>query len=287
MNQYTLDGVPLRDPKLRWHSDRGTGIRILPARRQPEQRFPMVDGVNFIPRAPYDPGAVAIQLQVTGDSYRDFRENLEFIMALIGQRNKLMPLVDHYDEANPINDRVAMVTLSSSVDPVMIDRQTARVGAVFSVPGTFWRSSNVQTGATTAVATTGSTFELKALEGGNAPIDDMMIRVRGAFSSLTIKDPVTLRSLSVDTALSANETLLIDPVAWRASIISGTSNTWNANQGKNISGYVNSNRGQGSMFAVEPSLDTTRTKFIYQISASAQNILANPIIEYQAKKSFL
>lgn len=287
MNQYTLDGVPLKDPELRWFTDRETGIRIVPARRQAEQRYPHEDGVNFIPASPYDPGQVAIQLQVTGKTYLEFRENLEFIVGVMTQRNKLLELRDHYEGSNPSSDRVAMVTLSASSEPVMIDRQSALVSVLFSVPGTFWRSADEITGMSPEITALGlSGYSI--ITGGNAPIDDMILRIRGAFSSLYIEDVVTKSRIDIEVALNPDETMLIDPVAWKAIIVPGVvSDTWSIHQGRDVSGYVTPSSGYGSMFRVEPELAAGATALVYRVNAEATNIRKPVTIEYRTRRSYL
>lgn len=150
MNQYTLDGVPLRDPQLRWFLDRDTGIRIIPARRNTNRAFPGVDGVTFQGGGAFDPGAVSLSLRVKGRDNVELRRNLEFITGLITQRHKLLTLTEHY-AAGAANNRVAQVSLSSSADPRYIDKRTVIVDAIFSVPGVFWRSSALVTDTTPAI----------------------------------------------------------------------------------------------------------------------------------------
>lgn len=287
MNQYTLDGVPLKDHELRWFTDRETGIRIVPARRQAEQRYPHVDGISFIPAAPYDPGQVAIQLQVTGKNYLEFRENLEFIVGVMTQRNKLLELRDHYEGDNPSSDRVAMVTLSSSSEPVMIDRQSALVSVLFSVPGTFWRSASEVTGMLPEITAAG-VYESTILTGGNAPIDDFMLRIRGGFSSLYLEDVVTKSRLDIEVGLAKDETMIIDTVNWKAIIVSGTTvDTWTVHQGRDISGYVTPSSGYGSMFRMEPALASGGLTLAYSINAEATNITSPTTVEYRTRRSYL
>lgn len=289
MNQYTLDGVKLKDPQLRWFTDRETGIRIVPARRNPDHRFPGLDGVGFSKQTPYDPGAVSINLEVHGDTYKEFRLNLEFIQGLLTQRNKLMELREHYSSSSA-DDRVALVTLASSVEPEMITRQSAIVQALFNVPKVFWRSVSAFTSETGAVNADGGTHTLSELSGGNAPIDDMVIRIRGgSFSSMRIEDPSTGRELRISTQLLATETLLINPRVWQARIINGTeSNTWSLDSGgRDVTSLVIPNRGYGSMFSLEPILDAANERFDYKVKASATNVAGFPRIEFLAKRSYL
>lgn len=286
MNQYTLNGVPLKDPKLRWHSTRDTGIRILPARRQAEQRFPQVDGMNFIPGAPYDPGAVSITLQVTGKTYREFKENLEFIMALYSSRNRTMELREHYD-GSAANDRVAEVTLASSVEPVMIDRQTARVSALFSVPKSFWRSAVAQVGDVGVIKGSVSAYEIVPLRGGTAPVSDMRIKIKGGtFSSAFITDTESGNTLMINSPLAAGETMLIDCDGWNANI-----NTepieWAFNGGRNVGGLMVPDRGYGSMFISEPQLNPQANGFAYNVTVGGTNVTGSPMLSIRAQRSYL
>lgn len=288
MNQYTLDGVALRDPQLKWYTDRSTGVRVIPARRVPEQRFPGVDGQIHITDQPYDAGAVSMRIRVTGRDWDDMRINLEFLTALITQRSKLMELREHF-KSSSYDDRVAMVTLAGSVEPVITSKRTSYIDVIFSIPGTFWRSANdILANITEAITTTPTTRELTAWRGGNAPIDDMLIRVAGgAFSSLVLTDEATGNELRVNTAITSSQRLLIDPVNWKAVIQSNTGDVWTTTTGTDVSGLVVPNRGYGSMFLMEPILDTQSRLSTYRVRVSGTNISGTPRVTMRAKRSYL
>lgn len=287
-NQYSLDGVPLQDPALRWFTDKETGIRIVPARRIAEQRFPGVDGMNFIPGAPYDEGAVEVNFQVQGSDYADFRKNLEFLSALVGQRHRPIVMRDHYD-ANAANDRVAGVTLAASAEPRMLSAKSALMQVLFSVPGTFWRSAAPVVTTGVKITSAVQTLTLDQLAGGNAPIDDMLIRIRGgAFGSMYIEDPISGSRLNINTPLLATETLIIDPKNWNAIIVADvTTDTWSLNQGRNVSGLIVPNRGMGSMFMVEPELVAATTSFAYRVRIAGTNVTGTPTVVVRALRSYL
>lgn len=288
MNQYTLEGVKLRDPALRWHPDRETGIRVVPARRAQDQYFPHTDGSNFISGASYEPGAVQLSLYVQGVDYKSFRENLEFIEGVISIRHKLLTLRDHYDSV-AANDRVASVTLSSSVEPVMLSSKSALIQPIMGIPKMFWRSVNEHTSETPAVTNAAVSHPLGGLAGGNGAIDDMLIRVRGgAFSSLVIQDPFGGRRLNINTPLLATETLLIDPENWKAIIVSGvTADTWSMSQGRVVTGLVEPNVGYGSMFRLEAGLNTAATAFGYSVTVVGTNVTGSPTVNIRARRSYL
>lgn len=286
MNQYTLDGVPLRDPALRWFTDRDTGLRIVPARRHPVQNFPGVDGENYIPSSPYDAGSVSISVRVKGDTNQVMRENVEYITALFTQRNRLMELREHYDN-NPFNDRIAQVSLVSSLEPRMVDTRTTIVGGVFGVPDVFWRSSSVIT-ASVPITNTATVHEL-IMQGGNAPISDMLFRLRGGgFSSVRIEDLSTGSILKVNQAITSTQQLVVDNEEWRSALYSNaTSDVWDTKGGTLVSHNVIPNRGYGSMFHTEPGIDLTTKAFKYRVRVTGTNVTGSPTLGYRARRSYL
>lgn len=308
MNQYTLDGVPLRDPELRWFTDRETGIRIVPARRIPELRFPGVDGISFIPRAPYDPGAVRINMYVRGATYALLRQHIEFLSGLFAQRGRLMELREHYDD-NPNNDRVAEVTLASSADPQITSLTSATMTFILSIPGVFWRSPEVHEGTTPPLhkaplqgfAVEPASFELPSLYGGNAPIDDLLIKVhKGTFGTATISDPASGNSLSVNFgtfgSMLATETLLIDTKNWNSILYTteGNENNWSMSVpgSRSANHIVQANRGMGSMLIVEPTLNAQAEFFGYRLQGMTYGVNNTPhsgttVISYRGRKAYL
>lgn len=288
MNQYTLDGVPLRDPQLRWFLDRDTGIRIIPARRNNDRAYPGVDGVTWQKGGAYDPGAVALSIRVKGRDNVELRKHLEFIMALVSQRHKLLTLTEHYSTSAATN-RVAQVSLSGSVEPRMIDKRTALVNVVFSIPGVFWRSAALVTETTPAITNTLTTHELAPLAAGNGPINDFLLRIRGgAFSTATIQDPNSGVVLNIDTPLTASQTMVIDTVNWRAALHSGTTaDTWAATGGTNISKFVHPNKGYGTQLTLEPSPRLSDLSMTYRMAIKGTNVTSEPKVTYRAKLSYL
>lgn len=307
MNQYTLDGVPLRDPQARWFTDRSTGVRIIPARRIPSLTYPGVDGNSFIPRSPYDPGSVFISLNVQGNTYLDLRRHMEFITGLFTQRGKLMELHEHYDD-DPNNDRIAWVTLASSVEPKMTSRTSAIMSFVLSIPGTFWRSADIVEGWTPPLLRRPDNnlpsgifpFELPTLYGGNAPITDLMLKISGGtFGTAMIKDPASGNQINIsEKFLTSDDTILIDTANWNAiryktSVVGPGNWSMDVKSGVPVNDKVESTRGVGSMFTLEPTLNAEAEFFGYRIEGHVHTINESPpttgtaFISYRGRKAYL
>ena len=288
MNQYTLDGVPLRDPQLRWFADRDTGIRIIPARRDNSRSYPLVDGETFQPGAAYDAGSVAISVRVKGKTNVELRKRVEFITGLFSQRHRLLELIEHYGP-NAVDRRVAKVSLASSVEPRYIDKQTVIVGAIFKIPGVFWRSVATITDTTPAITNDYAIHELAPLAGGTGPINDFMLRIRGgAFSTAYIQDPNSGIMLNIDTPLLATQTMVIDTVNWKAALHAGTTaDTWAVTGGTNISKFVQPNIGYGTQLTLEPSPKLDDFSMAYRMALKGTNVTGAPKVTYRAKISYL
>lgn len=279
-NDYTLDGVMLTDPAGRWFPERSTGIRVIPARRSTNLQYPGVDGERFIPGASFEPGMVMIRLYIEGATHEQFMANYEFITGILAQRHKTLELVHQYDAAGLVT-RHAQVTFPDSSEPALDGPLRAMLDLNGSVAGAFWRSKLSTDSTTPAVTTVGTNRTLAELAGGNAPIMDALIRVKGAFSTLAVEDPVSGSRLTFNAALTATEYIIVDTQNWTARKV--TTDTWTG--GAEVDVQVTSNRGRGSMFELAPSI--VSGAFAYQVKVWASNPASSPTVTVRAKKSYL
>jgi hypothetical protein len=242
--------------------------------------YPAVDGESFLPGAAFTAGGVAVTMYVEGTDHQQFMERVEFINGLFLQRHKLLELRHDYNIANTVS-RHAFVTCMSASDIAFKNGvQSGTIDYLMSVPGSFWRSSSTSDFVSPSVTTALTARTLTNLTGGNAPVADALIRVKGAFSSMTLINPVTGSQLVITTPLLATEYIIIDVAKWTARKV--TSNTWTG--GTVVDSSVVSNRGMGSMFVIEPSI--VSGALAYSVSASATNP-GTPTFEIRAKKSYL
>lgn len=280
-NAYTLDGVPLVHPQLKYYPVQGTGVRVLPAKTMANIEAPGLDGQWFIPGASYVPGGVKISMFVKGTSHEDLMTNLEFINGLFMQRHKLLELRHDYNVGGT-NPRHAFVTFKASTEPKLMNTNTqAIVDFVGEIPGVFWRSTNTVDAVTPTSTTTATVIELSALSPGNAPITDALIRFRGGFGGFQLWDDTTGHSISVNTSALSTEYIIVDPATWTAWKV--TSDTWTG--GTRIDSSVSSSRGSGPMITFEPKISGGALK--YFIKHQATNPVGTPNVTIRAKKSFL
>jgi hypothetical protein len=241
-----------------------------------------VDGESFERGAPFLPGGVNITMYVEGVDHADFMKNVEYLNNLFLQRHKLIELRHDYDVAGTIS-RHAFIKVISSTE-IQVLGQGMKQGTIeyaAEIPGSFWRSITETTQSLGAVTATPTTVTVSNLTGGNAPVGDALIRVKGAFTTMTLVDVTTGDQLIINTPLTATEYIIIDPVLWTARKV--TTNTWTG--GTNVDWLVVSNKGSGSMFTMEPSL--SGTAFLYRITQSAIAPSSSPTVEVRAKKAYL
>lgn len=279
-NAYTLDGVPLMHPQLDYFPDKSSGVRILPAKRSSSLVYPTRDGEASQYGQAYEAGSVAITMNVYGADHESFMQNVEFLRGLFGQRHKLLELRHHYRE-DGTNDRIAMVQFNASSEVgIKAGARSGTMDFFATIPGTFWRSANTITDVVPVTTSTLSEATLSGLSGSNAPITDALIRVKGQFSELTIKDVVSGHTLHVTFGLAANEYLIIDTSSWTARKV--TTNTWDGGVAQDS--LVTSSRGSGPMFTLEPMI--LNNAFVYRIATSGAT-LSGAQVEVRAKKSYL
>lgn len=275
-NDYTLDGVPLRDPEGRWFAERlGTSIRGIPSRVSNNLTYPGVDGELFNPGAEFEAGIVPLRLYIEGATHEQFMENYEFIVGVVAQRHKALELIHHYG-SDESSDRVALVEFPDSSEPQLDGPLRAQIDLNARVIGSFWRST-----APTDFTTNRESSFVTSLSGGNAPVIDALIRVKGGFGDMTITDPVSGSQLRIRALLGENEYIIIDPLAWTARKV--TTDTWEG--GTNVDNLVESNQGRGSMFHLAPQRNGS--SLVYQVNLSSVNPVGTPSVTIRAKKSYL
>lgn len=280
-NNYTLDGVPLTDPALRWFPERdGTGIRAYPARRSTNLQYPTLDGESFNPGASFEAGYVKIRLYIEGKTHEEFMENYEFIMGIVGQRHKPLELVHHYD-AQGNNNRVALVSFPDSSELAMDGPTRGQIDLHGVVLSTFWRSAQTFEWTYSPIDPSSTITTLTPFTGGNAPITDALIRFKGGFGMTVMNDIASGSQLRVETALTSNEYIIVDTLNWTARKVTG--DTWEG--GVNVDNLVVSNRGSGTMFEIAPH--RVGSSLVYQVNVPTTNPMNSPAATIRARKAYL
>lgn len=286
-NTFTLDGVPLTDPALRWFVEKGTGFRIIPAKRSASISYPGVDGDTFLPGSSYTPGGIAIRMYIEGYDHADFMHNVEFITGLFMQRHKLLELRQDYDEAG-LEGRVALVKFTQNAEIEWNDTRSGIIEFRAEVPGVFWRSVEVITQLIEPITVNPVTQWMVDFNGGNAPITDAIILIDGGFTNLLITDYATQNRLNITYDLPSDEFIIIDTKLWRAERLLGGG--W-FGSGANIESQVFPTKGTGSMIDFEPViapiLPGGGMALTYGVTVQAAGITGTPKVQIRAKKTFL
>lgn len=286
-NTFTLDGVPLTDPSLRWFVEKGTGFRLIPAKRMANITYPGVDGDTFSPGASYSPGGIVIKMYVEGYDHADFMHNLEFITGLFNQRHKLLELRQDYDVAGT-DSRVAEVKFINSASPKMLSTTSCLVEFAAEVPKVFWRSVETITQLIDPVTVNNTPHWMTDFNGGNGPINDAVILIDGGFTNLVIMDYATQNRLNITTDLPSDQFIRIDTKAWTAEKLMGGG--WTGS-GVNIEHEVFPSKGYGSMLEFEPViapiLPGGGLALTYGVYVYATGITGTPKVQIRARKSFL
>lgn len=274
---YTIDGLPPIDPTNGYKLQLGAGVRGMPGRQASMVEIPGMDGVLPDHGAPFMPGSISLRYRIRASTHAQFMAIVEKMNGVFGQRRKLLTVEHDYGNGTK---RVNYATVTEMIAPEIENFTYCFYSVTLQFPSPFWRSvSTVDSQA--VVATTGTITT--ALTGylGTAPITDALIRVKGAFSTLTLTDPITGDSLVVTQALTATEYIIIDTAAWTAKKV--VTDTWSG--GTDVSGLVNSNRGQGPMFIMEP--DTLLTGGRYRLTITSTNPASSPSVQVRGKLSYL
>lgn len=287
--KYWLDGVNLNDPQGRWFPDRDTGIRVAPARRKAGLEYPRVDGVQFVPGQPFDPGYVIISLDVHGPTHEEFMMNYEFLVGLFSQRGTTpMVLTHRYDEQDETKDRIALVDIKSISPMKLYSRNNGQLTVVLECLKAFWRSSVLHTSTSVPITINKTTRDLPVFDGGTGTISDGLIRLRGGFSTATITDVMSLTTLDVKSAVAANQYLTISPHDWQARLHTDGDGTdpWSDSEGVVWNSRVVPRHGYGSMFQLNPGIDAEAMQMRYRVIVSGTNIVGTPTIQFRAFNSY-
>lgn len=274
---YTIDGLPPIDPTNGYKLQLGAGVRGLPGRRASMVEIPGLDGVLPDYGAPFMPSTISLRYRIRAKTHAQFMAIVEKMNGVFGQRRKLLTVEHDYGNGTK---RVNYATVSEEIVPEIENFTYCFYSVTLSFPSPFWRSAaSVDSQAVVATASSATTTLTGTV--GTAPITDALIRVKGAFSTLTLSDPVTGDQIVVGTPLTATEYIIIDTSNWTAKKV--TTNTWTG--GTDVSSLVNSNRGQGPMFIMEP--DTLLTGGRYRLTISSTNPASSPSVQVRGKLSYL
>ena len=154
---YTIDGVPLSDPKRRWSVHRESQRRTPVAFRSVDVDVPGVDGNIPIYGEQVEATALALEVNVYGTPDQ-IEERVNFLRSLLGRTSG--PL-----EVERRGGLVADAKPASISDPVMTDHY-ARISVTLSIPSGVWRGPSKTWAHPDALSTDAE--GVGTLDGGSA-----------------------------------------------------------------------------------------------------------------------
>lgn len=272
---YTLDGIPPVDPAGVYKLLKGTAVRGFAGRRASALELPGMDGVVADTTAPFMSGGLRLVYRFFAADHATMMTTLERFNGIIGQRKLLT--VSHAYGNGQIRTQSGIV--NSPIQPELPICRYATYPVDLMFPNPFWRSPLTYTLGEMPATATATTLTVPALDG-TGPISDSLIRFKGAFSTLMIRDSVTGDQISYDMPLTATQYLIVDCANWTARRV--TTDTWTG--GTDVSHQTSSNKGKGPMFTMEP--DNILTGGRYRLLIQATNPASSPTVEVRARKSY-
>ena len=209
---YTIDGVPLSDPKRRWTVHRESQRRTPVAFRSVDVDVPGVDGNIPIYGDNIEATALALELNVYGTPGQ-IEERVNFLRSLLGRTSG--PI-----EVEKRGGLVADAKPASISDPVMTEHY-ARVGATLSIPAGVWRGPSKTWAHPDAQITDAEGVD--TLDGASRPIADSLVLITGPATTPQVEDVATGSKVRYTGSVPAGQKLLIDTSRWRATLGAGVS----------------------------------------------------------------
>ncbi len=148
-----------------------------------------------------------------------------------------------------VTSRYANVTLlASEVGRIHNRGQHIEMTYYVQIDGAYWRDTTVVTSP--AVTLTGNTTVANLFPGSSAPVQDAIIRLRGAFTTLTVRD--TAGSWFTFDSVNAGNYIRFETATNR--VWATSSNTWEG--GTEVSGRVDFG-GPRDVFEITPQWSTS------------------------------
>jgi hypothetical protein len=229
---YSINGIPLDNPGFGWSLRSPTQPLSSVTRERPSLQQAGRDGV--VPGLGSTARPVTIPFVVATP-----RSQLETLLALFGAGGTL-------SQSGDASREVQFETLSST--PVGYGDADWLVNVTFQLrlPRVFWRDKDSTTHP--AAALTSSSVELSCFDGLSSPIQDAVLRLKGAADGIQITDAsgawVTL------PAAAADAWIRFESSTGRA--FATTADSWSG--GSDVSGHVDFGGPRG-LFEITPALD--------------------------------
>lgn len=231
---YTINGVSLDDPRFGWIFRRGSQPFITLSATMSE-----VEAVGRRGVAQYQTGMTAGLWTCVVNTPWAHQETLN---ALLTQ-----PTLELSTVANP--NRVAAVKfMASDVDTIYNSDRSTDMLFTLSLVDAAWRDKTQSTSPVVSLNSAATVNVAGLILGGSAPVQDAIVRIRGAASAISVTDFASGSWFSYAPALPAGSYLRFESASERAYVT--TSDTWTG--GTEVSGIVDFGGPSGGIFELTP-----------------------------------
>lgn len=227
---YSLNGIELDNEENDWILRGSSSPLFEHGKRALSLRLPGVHGVSKIPST-FDPVIVRLDVETPKDK-------LEELLSLASSASTLTLTSD--------SSRVAEVEfLAAPLAGIGAADEVVEVRIMLRVPGAFWRDASATT--TTAASLSAASVDVPVFAGLSAPVQDAIVRVKGACTGLRVTDDASLAYFDYSGELTSSQYLRFESASGRAWVTS--SDVWTG--GTEVSGDIDLD-GPLGVFEITP-----------------------------------
>jgi hypothetical protein len=239
---FHLSGVPLDDPEGRWNLVPGTQVlSAFPGLRESTYSLPGMWGEQSVAHAPGQPTTRRLRLQfharrASGSIAPSTAERMKLLAEHISEFYRATRLaaaaymgdveLRHFLSAS--DQRLAYGRVISTSEPQYEPYgDYATLEMIFSIPQGRWFST---TAIETNLPIPGSTEQTFTIPAGDAPVDNMLIQVRGPLS-ISTGNPLRVMNeaghgFEFTDPIPAGQYLIVNPLMWGSRVYASTAYNW-------------------------------------------------------------
>lgn len=235
---YSLNGIPLDNPEYGWTLLEASSPLLAHSANRSRLQIPGRDGSVRLP-ATTDTPIMRLTVETP-------RANAEALLALAASD----PVITRTAPPGPDESAKSAQTefLASSPIGVEPDDAMIEVDLMLQIPGAFWRDvAEVTQGPFTLVS---ASQEIAVLTGISAPVQDAIVRVKGAATGVRVTDDAGGSWFAYSGELAGTDYLRFEAATGRAYVT--TSNVWTG--GTEVSGAIDYD-GPRQVFELTPRID--------------------------------
>lgn len=217
---YWVNGVPLDDENQRWVLAADNPLTPTAAVRVAPVAVPGAHGKTFGWDEPYDSVDHGLRIAVTSNDafgedggWDQLIANITFLQGLFANRHEPLELTRRQ---GGITCRKG-ARLTASTQPEYMDRRTAVMTMVVT-EDPFWIETTERKCATPLFTAQAVAWTLSELNGGSAPVGDLIFTAPGPLTQLRVRDMFTGHEMVVTVDVVAGQLLTVVPGKYQATV---------------------------------------------------------------------